>query len=72
MNFTWKARFVAGGHMTKAPSSMTYVSVVPRGSIRLAFLIAELNDLEIMFCDLENVYLNAPCRETIWFEGRTE
>jgi hypothetical protein len=41
--------------MTKAPSSIMYSSVgVSRGSIRLAFLIAALNDLDIMSCDLED------------------
>jgi hypothetical protein len=70
MDFKRKARFVAGGHMTTAPSSMTYSSVVSRDSIRLAFLIVALNDLDIMSYDLENAYLNAPaCREKIWFEG---
>jgi hypothetical protein len=72
MDFSRKARFVAGGHTTTAPSSMTYSSVISRDSIRLAFLIAALNDLDIMLCDLENAYLNAPCREKIWFEGGIE
>ena len=72
MDFTRKARFVAGGHTTTAPSSMTYSSVMSHDSIRLAFLIAALNDLDIMSCDLENAYLNAPCREKIWFEGGIE
>jgi hypothetical protein len=72
MDFTRKARFVAGGHTTTAPSSLTYSSVVSRDSICLAFLIAALNDLDIMSCDLENAYLNAPCQEKIWFEGGIE
>jgi hypothetical protein len=72
MDFTRKARFVAGGHTTNAPSSMTYSSVVSRDSVRLAFLIAALNDLDIMSCDLKNAYLNAPCREKIWFEAGLE
>jgi hypothetical protein len=74
MDFTRKVRFVAGGYTTTAPSSMTYSSVVSRDSIHfLAFLIAVLNDLDIlMSCDLENAYLNAPCREKIWFEGGIE
>jgi hypothetical protein len=72
MDFTRKARFVAGGHTTTAPSSMTYSSVVSRDSVRLAFLIAALNNIDIMSCDLENAYLNAPCREKIWFEGGIE
>jgi hypothetical protein len=51
---------------------MTYSSVVSRDSVRLAFLIAALNDINIISCDLENAYLNAPCREKIWFEGGIE
>ena len=45
MDFTRKAGFVAGGHTTDTPSSITYSSVVSRDSVRLAFLIAGLNDL---------------------------
>jgi len=66
MDFTRKARFVAGGHQTKPPSSITYSSVVSRESMRLAFLIAALNDLDVMSCDLQNAYLNADCREKIF------
>jgi hypothetical protein len=72
MDFMRKAWFVAGGHTTTAPSLITYSSVVSRNSIRLAFLITALNDINIMSCDLENAYLNAPCREKIWFEGGVE
>ncbi len=46
MDFTRKARFVAGGHTTDTPGSITYSSVVSRDSVRLAFLIAGLNDLD--------------------------
>ena len=56
MDFTRKARFVAGGHMTDAPLSITYSSVVSRESVKIAFLIAALNNLEIMSCDIGNVY----------------
>ena len=69
MDFTRKARFVARGDMTESPPSMTYSSVVSRDSVRLAFLIAGLNDLDILACDVANAYLNAPCREKIWFVG---
>jgi hypothetical protein len=72
MDFTRKARFVAGGHTTEAPSSVTYSSVVSRDSVRLAFTIAALNGLDLMACDLENAYLNAPCKEKIWFKGGRE
>ncbi len=38
MDFTRKARYVAGGHMTNPPSSLTYSSVVLRDSVRIAFV----------------------------------
>ena len=72
MDFTRKCRFVAGGHTTEAPASLTYSSVVSRDSVRIGFLLAALNDLDVMSCDLENAYLNAPCREKIWFRGGPE
>jgi hypothetical protein len=72
MDLTRKARFVAGGHMTETPASLTYSSVVSRDSVRIAFLIAALNDLDILSCDISNAYLNAPCREKIWFVAGPE
>ena len=48
IDFTRKARFVAGGHTKEAPSAITYSSVVLRDSVRLAFMIAALNGLDIM------------------------
>ena len=72
MDLTRKARFVAGGHLTEPPASITYSSVVSRDSVRLAFLIAALNDLDVTACDVGNAYLNAPCREKIWFVAGPE
>lgn len=72
MDFTRKARFVAGGHMTSAPNSLTYSSVVSRESVKIAFLVAALNDLDIMSCNIGNAYLNAPCWERIWFVAGVE
>jgi hypothetical protein len=65
-NLTRKARFVAGGHTTHKPESLTYSSVVSRESVRIAFLLAALNGLEICTADVGNAYLNATCRERIW------
>jgi hypothetical protein len=53
MDLTRKARFVAGGHMTDPPKDTTYSSVVSRDSIRIALLIAALNDLDILACDIQ-------------------
>lgn len=61
MDFTRKARFMAGGHMTETPGSLTYSSSgVSRDSIRIAFLIAGLNKLGVLVGDVTNAYLNAP------------
>ena len=70
--FTRKARWVADGHTTAPPSSITYSSVVSRESVRLKFLPASLNDLDIFSCDIGNAYLNAKCREKLWTEAGTE
>ncbi len=67
MDFTRKARFVAGGHTTDTPGLITYLSVVLRNSVQLAFLIAGLNELDVLAADVTNAYLNAKCREKIWF-----
>jgi len=71
-DLTRKARFVAGGHTTETPPSTTYSSVVSRESIRIAFLLAALNDLDIFAADVGNAYLNAPCREKIWTRAGKE
>ncbi len=63
MNFTRKARFVAGGHKTNPPACLTYSSVVSRDSVRIAFLLAALNDLDILTADIGNAYINANVRE---------
>ena len=65
-DFHQKARFVAGGHTTETPASLTYSSVVSRDTIRIALTIAALNDLQVMSCDIHNAYLTAACREKIW------
>jgi hypothetical protein len=52
VDFTRKARFVAGGLWTDTPSQLTYSSVVHRDSIRIAFLNAALNELDILAADI--------------------
>jgi len=47
MDFTHKARYVAGEHQTNPPKVLTYSSVVSRESVRIALLLAGLNDLEV-------------------------
>jgi hypothetical protein len=45
---------------------------VSRESIKIAFLVAALNNLDLMSCDIGNAYLNATCREKIWFVAGAE
>jgi hypothetical protein len=65
VDLTRKAGFVAGGHFTDTPAQLTYSSVVTRESVRIAFLIAAPNDVQILSADIGNAYLQAPCREKI-------
>jgi len=65
VDFTCKAHFAAGGHMTEPPTAITYSGVVARDSIRLAFLIAALNDLYILTADIFNAYLNAYTKKKV-------
>ena len=52
MAFMRKARFVAGGHITDPPASTTYTSVVSRETVRIALLLAALNDLDVCAADI--------------------
>jgi hypothetical protein len=65
VDLTRKARFMAGGHWTDPPSQVTYSTVVSRDSVRIAFLIAAMNDIEILSADIGNAYLNAPTKEKV-------
>ena len=57
MDLTQKARFVSGGYMTAPHTSMTYASV-SHESVRIAFLLAALNDMDMLTGDIGNAYLN--------------
>ena len=65
-DFRRNARLVAGGHMTKAPPTVTYASVVSRETDRLALTIAALNDLEVKVGDVLNAYTTAPITDKVW------
>ena len=57
-NLTRKSIYVGSGHLTQVTASMSYSSIVLRDSVRIMFLIAALNDLEINMCDIGKSYLN--------------
>ena len=65
LSLTRKARYVAGGHKTDPPKESVYSSVVSRESVRLAFLVAVLNDVDILAADIQNAYLEATTNEKV-------
>ena len=65
-DFRRKAQLVASGHMTEAPPTITYASVVSRETVRLALMIAALNDLEVKVGDVLNAYITAPITKKVW------
>ena len=66
------ARFIAIGSRTEVLASLTYLRIMLRHIVRLAFLIAALNELDILTYDIGNAYLNAECKEKISFVSRKE
>jgi hypothetical protein len=57
---------VAGGHLTQAPATITYASVVSRETVRLALTFASLKDLKVRVGDVLNAYITAPVKEKVW------
>ena len=47
-----KGRLVAGGYMIKAPVTIKFTSIVSRETVRIALMIATLNDLEVESGDI--------------------
>jgi hypothetical protein len=66
MDFRRKAHFVAGGHMTDPPPFMTYSSIVSRDSVHIGFLLAVLNDLDLISVDIGNAFLQAEIKEKVY------
>ncbi len=52
--------------MTKAPATITYVSVVSCETVCIALLMAALNDLNVKVGDVLNAYITAPITEKVW------
>ena len=63
--FRWKSRYVAGGHATVAPTTLTYASVVSREIVRISITLDALTDLEVKKSDIHNAYLTVLCPEKI-------
>ena len=57
MDFIRKSRWVLDA---PDPIGSTYVGIVSRKSVRIVFIYAALNDLEVFAADISNTYLQAP------------
>ncbi len=57
---------MVGGHLTKAPATITYARVVSRETVHLALTFASLNDLKVKVGDVLNAYITAPVKEKVW------
>ena len=52
--------------MNKALATITYASVVSREKVRIALMIATLNDPEVKSGNILNDYLQAPVTQKVW------
>ena len=55
-DFRHKAWLIAGGHITKAPATLTYASIMSQETVCITLLVAVLNDIDIRATDLLNAY----------------
>ena len=60
IDFTHKARWVLDEHKTPDAEGSTYAGVVSRESVRIVFLYAALNGLDVFSANIRNAYLQAP------------
>lgn len=67
MDLTRKARFFAGDHMTTPQIIMTCTSVVSRESDLIHVLLAALNKMDMLTCDIDNAYLNVYTTGKIYY-----
>ena len=62
-----KARLVAGGHRTpNVPREEVYSGVVGMDTIRMAFVLASMNELEVCAADISTAFLYGKTREKVY------
>jgi hypothetical protein len=67
-----KCRIVAGGNHTTPTKESVFSGVVNISSVRLGFLIAGLNDLQICAADIGNAFLYGRTREKVYVRAGNE
>ena len=70
--FRQKARFAADRHKVSTPPLMSHSTVVSRDSARTLLLVAALNDLDILGCNVQNAFLSADDLEKHHLVARDE
>ena len=62
-NLTPKERLVAAGYMNDVPAHTAYSLVISRETVRICFMVAALNDLDVMMGDVGNAFIQSKPRE---------
>jgi Reverse transcriptase (RNA-dependent DNA polymerase) len=68
----YKARLVAGGHLTDTPIDSVYSSVATLWGVRMVMFLVELNGLNFWSTDIGNAYLESNTMEKIYIVGGKE
>ena len=70
---THKARCVVGGHRTKdLPNEDVYAAVIKTPNVRLIFLLAVLNKLDVLTGNIKNAYLYAKTKKKVYIMSGEE
>src|SRR5207253_9041451 len=67
-----KCRLVAGGHMTDPASEDVFSGVVNLETVRICFVLAILNKLEVIAGDIGNAYLYGRTKEKVYIVAGPE
>ena len=68
MNLAKKARYLVGDHLTPPPSPMIYAGILGRETVRIAFLIADLNNLQVLAGDIQNANVNSYTKKNYFMQ----
>ena len=64
-----KARLVAGGNWTVTPKEVIYSGVIGMDSVRLAFALASMHDLDVCAADVGNAFLYGKTKEKVMIKA---
>ena len=67
-----KARLVAGGNWTVTPKEDIYSGVIGMDSVRLAFALAAMHDLDVCAADVGNAFLYGKTKEKVMIKAGPE